>query len=147
MTTTKEPMPRNDPHPTRKPTKHRVVLCVDDDSASASLMKAVLDYRAEIEFLAASTAEQALALARSRQPDLMLVDLGLPDRPGTELIRELREDPRTRAVRIIVVSALDPRDELVPPGAWIDAQVRKPVDDVKGFIELVDSVLARKPKA
>ncbi len=58
-----------------------------------------------MEFLHAAHPAEGLALARERQPDLILLDIQLPDMDGFEVLRHLRADPRTRATPAIAVSA------------------------------------------
>lgn len=61
------------------------ILCIDDELAIRRLLRAALD-RGGFEAIAADTAKAALDAARREKPDLALLDLGLPDRDGLELI-------------------------------------------------------------
>jgi CheY-like chemotaxis protein len=53
----------------------------------------------------AATGEEAIRLARVERPDLICLDLGMPDIGGAEVLRRLREDPGTRDIPVVVVTA------------------------------------------
>jgi two-component system phosphate regulon response regulator PhoB len=80
------------------------VLIVDDESDLASLVEFNLQ-QAGHETAVALTGGRALELARHRVPDVVLLDLMLPDISGKEVCRRLRADPRTRAVPVVMLTA------------------------------------------
>ncbi|MEW5739662.1 MAG: response regulator [Myxococcota bacterium] len=80
------------------------VLIVDDEADLASLVDFNLK-QAGLETAIASSGERALALARARVPDVVLLDLMLPDISGKEVCRRLRADPRTKDVPIVMLTA------------------------------------------
>jgi CheY-like chemotaxis protein len=82
-----------------------------------------------------------LELAREHKPDLLLLDLHLPDVRGDEVIRRLRGDPQTRRIPIVVVSA-DATPEQVQRvrRSGADGYLTKPID-VRKFLSLVDSTV------
>jgi len=80
------------------------VLIVDDESDLASLVEFNLQ-QAGLETAVALTGEQALKLAALRVPDVVLLDLMLPDISGKEVCRRLRADPRTRHVPVVMLTA------------------------------------------
>jgi two-component system phosphate regulon response regulator PhoB len=80
------------------------VLVVDDERDLVSLLDFNLR-QGGFETTLAYGGEEALAAARRRPPDLVLLDLMLPDMTGTEVCRQLKSDPRTRAVPVIVLTA------------------------------------------
>jgi two-component system phosphate regulon response regulator PhoB len=80
------------------------VLIVDDERDLLSL----LDFNlraAGFETLLATTGEQAVSQLRRRIPDLVLLDLMLPDVPGTEVCRQIKADPRTKHVPVVMLTA------------------------------------------
>ena len=80
------------------------VLLVDDERDLLSL----LDFNlraAGFETALATTGEQALAQVKRKVPDLVLLDLMLPDGPGTEVCRQLKADPRTKHVPVVMLTA------------------------------------------
>lgn len=83
----------------------RRVLCVEDDPASRELLASAFARWPGTTVDLAAAGEQGLELARSRQPDLAVVDIGLPDIDGVELLRRLRADAATARLPCIAVSA------------------------------------------
>ncbi len=83
----------------------RTILHIDDQPANLSLVERVLDQRPDLRLLTATDARTGLALAREHRPDLILLDLHLPDLPGDETVRRLYTEPRTRSIPVVVLSA------------------------------------------
>jgi len=102
------------------------ILVVED----VPLVRAVLAMRLESEGFAVITARdgvEALDQARDGQPDLVLLDLMLPRLTGERVCQELRADPRTRALPIVVLSArVGEAERLRALAAGADAFVAKP---------------------
>ena len=108
------------------PTRARI-LVVDDDPAIREYQTALLSELGH-EVLAAADGAQALELALVQQPHLVLLDIMMPELSGIEVCRRLRADPRTRDVRVIVVSAVDAKralEESIIAGA--DDFLAKPI--------------------
>jgi two-component system, cell cycle response regulator DivK len=82
-----------------------LVLIVDDNDKNRKLARDVLR-AAGLVTLEAASATEALALATTRLPDVILLDLGLPDMVGTEVARELRDRARTAHIPLVALSAL-----------------------------------------
>jgi two-component system cell cycle response regulator DivK len=82
-----------------------LVLIVDDDDRNRKLAGDVLR-TAGFRTLEAATATEGIALASERLPDVILMDLRLPDLDGTEAVRLLRAEPRTSRIPVIAVTAL-----------------------------------------
>lgn len=107
------------------PTK---VLIVEDEEHNRRLLDVFV--RADgFESVLAPNGEAALRMAATRAPALVLLDLMMPDMDGFEVIRRLKENPATRDIPVIIVSALDDvasRQRLVACGA--EEFICKPVD-------------------
>jgi CheY-like chemotaxis protein len=82
----------------------RRVLVVDDSEIIRRVLRLILQGEGYLVEVAASGAS-ALALARQLRPDAMTLDLGLPDQDGREVLRRLKEDPLTRGIPVVVISA------------------------------------------
>ena len=82
-----------------------LVLIVDDSDRNRKLARDVLRV-AGFRTIEATTAEAGLALASEQLPDVILMDLRLPDIDGTEAARRLRAEPRTSRIPVVAVSAL-----------------------------------------
>jgi CheY-like chemotaxis protein len=87
------------------PTPRRRVLYVEDNEVNLMLVEAILRPRDHLELATAATGQEGLASARATPPDLVLIDMQLPDMTGMELFRLLRGLPRMRGVACIAVSA------------------------------------------
>jgi len=105
-----------------------LVLIVDDNEQNAKLARDVLTL-AGIQTLWAQTAGEGISLALERQPNLVLMDLQLPDLDGAEAARRLSLDPRTARIPVVALSAL-PASELDPwlRDAGFVAAIDKPFD-------------------
>lgn len=80
------------------------VLIVDDESNNRLLLATLLSHAGHTP-LEAGDARSAIAIAAEKQPSLIIVDLSLPDMPGSELIRRLRANPRTATSKIALYTA------------------------------------------
>jgi two-component system cell cycle response regulator DivK len=105
-----------------------LVLIVDDDERNAKLARDVLE-RAGMRTLSAATGSEGVELARRHRPDVVLMDLRLPDLDGAEAARLLGADARTAGIPVVALSALR-REEAT---AWLDeagfaGYVEKPID-------------------
>jgi two-component system, OmpR family, response regulator MtrA len=81
-----------------------LVLIADDDEDILSLVKAVLE-RSGHEVVAASDGAEALASVRARKPDLVVLDIAMPEVDGLEVLRRLRADPTTSELPVVLLSA------------------------------------------
>jgi DNA-binding response OmpR family regulator len=83
----------------------RTILIIDDDDDLRDLLREQLEAQSEFLAIGASTAAEGLAAAMEKRPDLILLDLDLPDRNGREVCRLLRENGVTAPV--IMLTAAD----------------------------------------
>jgi threonine synthase len=87
--------------------KARTVLLVDDNSDDALLIRRLLEARKAYRVYHAKDGWEGLAMARQKLPDLIISDLTMPGIDGFGLVEELKLDPRTRDIPVVVVSAKD----------------------------------------
>jgi DNA-binding response OmpR family regulator len=107
-----------------------VVLVVDDEPAIRLVCRLNLQ-TAGFETIEAPDGETALELARSEQPDLILLDIMLPKSDGFTVAQELLSDPETREIPIVFITARsDAKDQLRGYEAGGVAFVTKPFDPV-----------------
>jgi signal transduction histidine kinase/ActR/RegA family two-component response regulator len=122
----------------RQGTPQHVVLHIEDNETNLRLVERVLAQRPDVTVLPALQGRLGLDLARRHHPALILLDLNLIDLPGTEVLAELRSDPETASIPVVVISAdATPRqsERLLDGGAR--AYLTKPVD-IRQLLELVD---------
>ena len=107
---------------------NRHVLVVDDNPTNLKLVSDLLDwfgYRVST----AMDAGQALEAIRRKAPDLILMDIGLPDMDGLTLARLLKTDEKTKQIRIVAVTACAMKgDEQKALEAGCDAYIAKPIN-------------------
>jgi two-component system phosphate regulon response regulator PhoB len=123
------------------------ILVVEDEPAIFELLKVNLA-DAGYEVRGAPDAEAAQVAMRDGLPDLMLLDWMLPGQSGLALAKQLRTDPRTRGLPIIMVTArTDEADKIAGLEAWVDDYVTKPFSprELKARIKAV--LRRRAPEA
>lgn len=82
----------------------KIVLVVEDDIALQEALKLKLGKENGIHVVTASTGEEALAILQKETPDLVTLDILLPGMNGLSVLHAMREDPRLKNVRVIIVS-------------------------------------------
>jgi two-component system, cell cycle response regulator DivK len=119
-----------------------LVLIVDDNEQNAKLARDILEH-AGIRTILAQTAEEGILLAHERRPDLVLMDLQLPDLDGAEAARRLASEPSTALIPVVALSA-HPVSGTDPwlHEAGFAAAIAKPFDP-REFPELVRRYCAR----
>jgi len=101
------------PAPLEVPTDApmRVVLCVEDNPANLELVRRLIARRPDLRLLSASSGNLGVELARASQPDVILMDINLPDISGLEALRILLAEPTTAHIPVVAISAnAMPRD-------------------------------------
>ena len=120
------------------------ILYVEDNLANLALIETILVDRPGVTLIPALQGTIGLDLAIEHRPDLVLLDLHLPDVPGDEVLRRLREHPRTRHLPVVVISAdATPRrsEGLMRDGA--SAYLTKPLN-VDEFLGTIDRLLSHE---
>ena len=122
-----------------------LVLIVDDNARNRKLAGDVLRM-ARFRTLEAVTATEGIALASEHLPDVILMDLRLPDLDGTAAARMLRADPRTSRIPLVAVTALplDARDDWLFDAGFA-GYIVKPID-TEDFPDVVRRFCARGPE-
>ena len=116
------------------------ILVIEDNEDNLSLMRLLLE-RANYEVLVASNGFAGLELARAEQPNLILLDLAMPELDGWEVATELKNDIVTRDIPIIVVTAHAlPKDRERAAEAGCDAFIVKPFS-VSKLINEIENLL------
>lgn len=118
-----------------------LVLIIEDNPRNLKLARDVLNHEG-YETLEADTAEDGLALARARHPDLVLMDVQLPGMDGVQALGRLRSDRETRGIPVIALTAFamkDDRERFLAAG--FDRYLAKPLD-IREFPRQVAAALS-----
>ncbi len=119
------------------------VLHIEDNLANLELVEQVLTRLGVVELLAAMSGSLGLELAREHHPHLVLLDLHLPDMPGTELLDALQSDPRTADIPVVVVTAdATPSQIQRLRDIGVAAYLTKPID-IRELLRVVESMSTR----
>jgi two-component system phosphate regulon response regulator PhoB len=125
--------------PTGRTTRPTVLVC-DDEPVLRMLVRATLD-DGRYTIVEACDGEQALERVRSDRPDLILLDIMMPGRSGSEVLRELRRNPETTATPVIMLTArAQAADREAMDRAGATHYLTKPFSPV-GLAALVEEVL------
>jgi CheY-like chemotaxis protein len=133
-----------------QPDKSRKkILIVDDEVHVVTYLETLLQDNG-FDTIAAADGVEGLAKAKQEHPDLVALDISMPRKSGIRMYREMREDPATATIPVVVVTAvtsyggdadgfhkfLTSRRSMVPPNAF----VAKPIDR-EAFVKLVTGLL------
>jgi two-component system cell cycle response regulator DivK len=120
----------------------KTILIVEDNEKNMKLVRDILRHNGH-ETIEATTGGDGVRLASENKPDLILMDIQLPDIDGIEALRRIRTDRALDAVAVIAVSASvmpDDQQKIVTSG--FDAFVTKPIN-LKQFLETVKRFLTQ----
>ena len=111
--------------------RQSTILVVDDNPTNLKLVKDVLGFEGH-RILTAADAKQAQEAVRESLPDLILMDIGLPDMDGLTLTKKLKSETKTRHIIIVALTAFAMKgDEEKAIAAGCDGYVIKPIDTRK----------------
>ena len=119
-----------------------VILIVEDNEKNMILLRDVLQFKG-YQTLEAATGTEGLRLAAEALPDLILMDIQLPDIDGITAFECLRADPQTQKIPVVAVSASampDDQQRIIASG--FDAYITKPIN-VKSFIGTVERFIGK----
>lgn len=117
--------------------ERHLLLHIEDNKSNLALLEWILDREADVELCSAMLGGRGLELAREQQPDLIVLDLQLPDMSGETVLQCLQEDVATRPIPVVILSGDDSvkrRQRLLKLGAR-DYLV-KPLD-IRHFLDVV----------
>lgn len=123
-----------------QPEAPRTVLYVEDSATNQELMRNVVRKRPGVRLVIAGTGSEAIEAAVLERPALILLDRGLPDMTGVEILRHLRERAETDAIPVVVVSGDEPTPGAEEDALGVIAHLTKPYD-VRELLSYLDRVL------
>lgn len=122
------------------------VLCIEDEREMVELMRLLVTRRG-YEFLGARGGREGLQIALEQQPDLILLDIMMPDISGWQVYHELKQDEKTMYIPVIVVTANAKSDEQLTAlrEARVDDYITKPFGPTQ-LLESIERSLTRSRK-
>ncbi len=119
-------------------SKSFTLLYIEDNPANLHLIKDILTDYSEIKMLSATNGEAGLNLALSEKPDLILMDINLPDMDGTEVLKRLKNFEETHEIPVIAISANAMKKDIARAMAGgFKAYITKPID-IARFRKLIE---------
>ncbi len=126
--------------------KRKRILVVEDNQINLALLKQLLEVHG-YEILETPEGLEAIDIARDEQPDVILMDIRLPDICGLEVTRLLKQDEQTKTIPIIAVTALaTPEYEKKGLASGCDAYIAKPIT-LGNLLRTIESFLSSIPSA
>ena len=123
------------------PRKNIVVLLVDDETVILELLTAVFEDRENCTIISAMSGEEALELARSQNPDIIILDIQLPGMDGYRVCSLLKAEPSTSHIKVIMLTGMAQESDLRKAQlASVDAYIVKPFRPVE-LMERVEELL------
>ncbi|MFC0132281.1 hybrid sensor histidine kinase/response regulator [Massilia eurypsychrophila] len=133
----------NAPLPALTPSAQRTLLYVEDNPANLALVELLIERRTDLKLLTAINAHLGIVLARTCQPDLILMDINLPGMSGYGALKVLQSDPATAHIPVMALSAnAVPRDIEKGIDAGFFRYLTKPINVVE-FMDALDVALHR----
>jgi PAS domain S-box-containing protein len=124
----------------------RTILYIEDNLSNLRLVEEVVTRWPEIRLISAMTGPSGLELAIEQRPDLILLDMNLPQMSGGEVLRRLKELPETRAIPVIIISAdVSARQIERQFAAGATGYLQKPLD-ISLLIDVIEGLLAPPSK-
>ena len=118
-----------------------IILYIEDNPANLRFMTHLLRRRSNLNLLTASEPGAGLRLAQEHRPDLILLDIHLPEMDGFEVFRHLQESERTRDIPVIAVSANAMPSEIERAlNEGFRDYCTKPID-INKFMKTIDTIL------
>jgi CheY-like chemotaxis protein len=125
-------------------TDKRKILYVEDNLSNVTLIEHMLREQPEIQLITAMQGQLALDLARKHSPDVILLDLHLPDLPGWDVLSQLQREETTRHIPVVIISAdatSGQIERLMAAGAH--AYLTKPIQ-IPEFFEIIEKATKQK---
>jgi len=120
------------------------LLYIEDNEFNRLLLASIIEKRPEMTLIVATNGKQGIALAQKEQPDLILVDIGLPDIDGFAVFRELQNQSITSGIPAVALSGnASPEDIEKTRAAGFAGHIAKPIN-ISKFFAILDEILVKK---
>jgi len=119
--------------------KKKKILLIDDQAGFTNFVKMYLEFNDKYEVRTENKGANGLAAAKEYKPDIILLDIAMPDMNGSKVLQQLKADVVTKDIPVVFITALIKKEELTHLGGTIDGQpfLVKPVGR-KAFIECIE---------
>lgn len=118
------------------------ILYIEDNLYNTRLIERLLSHRPDVQLLTATSGEIGFNLAKERQPDLIMLDVHLPDVLGFDVFTRLRSDTCTSSIPVVVLSAdATPEQRQRFLSAGVDDYLTKPLD-LSLLLNVIDRCLS-----
>lgn len=115
------------------------VLYIEDNLANRKLIQLLIARRHDLDLINAETGREGLRLAEDHLPDIILLDISLPDLQGDQVLKKLKKNPLTSQIPVIAISG-DGMEETRHRFPEFQAYLEKPVD-IQLFYDTLDTFL------
>lgn len=132
-------MKKPDKDPNKTPD-NRKILAVDDTPDNLFLLEAILSDEPNYDLSCAENGQSAIEAVRQSPPDLILLDVMMPDMNGYEVTRQIRQDPNLPYIPILLVTAHEQISERQGLELGADGLVHKPFD-INLLLERIEELL------
>lgn len=124
----------------------QTVLVVDDNAQNLELLVVYMEDVPEVAVITATNGLEAMEQVVENRPDLILLDIMMPKMSGFEVCRRIKNDPKTREIVVVMVTALNETGDVERAAeCGTDDFITKPIDR-EALVELVRSLLAAKAR-
>ncbi|MFH0797338.1 MAG: response regulator [Candidatus Omnitrophota bacterium] len=125
------------------PSEKIKILVIDDEEIFCRLVKKVLELSGNYEVITATEGKQGIADAQRHQPDLIFLDLMLPDLNGTEVLKTLKENRQTKSIPVIMLTAKEADESMLQATDLSEGYIVKPVD-IEALKSKIERVLSSR---
>ncbi|AQA18128.1 hypothetical protein BST95_07615 [Halioglobus japonicus] len=116
------------------------IVYIEDNISNMTLVRKIIDLVDSIEMVGASTGGEGIELVRSTLPDIVLLDINLPDMDGFSVLRTLKEDSSTERIPVVALTASATRAEVLEGRKLgFDRYLTKPFN-IKEFLDLLSNL-------
>jgi putative two-component system response regulator len=118
------------------------ILIIDDEEQFCRSLKKSLELKGDFHVLTATRGNVGVKLAKTQKPDLILLDVMMPDMAGSHVAEELSEDPATQSIPVIFVTAIVTQEEMKESGGFIGGYnfIAKPII-ISELIKTINAIM------
>ena len=126
-------------------SKIYTILYIEDNDANRQLVRFILDRKTHLSLICAVDGKSGIHIAKTQLPDLILLDISLPDIDGYAVLADLRQDPATKNIPVIAVSGDCPSQLPQDNPFSFDKYLTKPIE-IAPLFETIDKFLPLQAK-